>query len=207
MQRNHLGKILAIGIIVLFIGAGISSAISLNNNNVIILGNIQSTSTEITLNWKHLFPIIIDYYFIEHEQIKMVVKIIIIDLIFTGETTLEEILGYVDDNGLNPEEVYILPKIETIKITDGELYCNPGNFLSNLFGFNARGSYVRYKTWDYRHYGWHLKINSKQVSEKGGHLIGYYGFIRNNEDTWSYPPAWLNTISFNGYSCIAFHGC
>ena len=207
MKQVLYCKILAVFIIILLVGVVISSAKVLNYNNTIISDNFHSKSAELTLNWKHLIPIIFDYCFIKHDQIKMVVKNIIIDLIFTGKTTLEEILEYVDDNGLNPEEVYILSKIETVKTTDGQLLCNPGDFLSNLFGYNARGSYVRYKTWDYAHYGWHLEIDSRLVSEKGGHLIGYYGFVRNAEDTLSYPPAWLNSISFNGYSCIAFHGC
>ena len=207
MKSKLYCKILAVGIIVLFMGVSVSSAISVNNNEVIVSDIFNSVNSENYLNWKHLFPLIIDYYFIEHEQIKMVVKNIIIDLIFTGETALEEILGYVEDTGLNPDEVYLLSKIETTDWSDGLADCYPGDKCLDWFGYNSRGSYVRYKYRSDSIFGWHLEIDGDKVSEKSGHAIGYYGYV-NSGWNYLYPPGEYPTfILEDGYALIIFHGC
>jgi hypothetical protein len=213
MKNRWYRKILAVSIILLFMGVSVSFSFAVHikqhilNKDKITSVNVLSIQSGNILKRRHLIPLLISYYFIEHESIKIVVKDIIIDLIFSGEVTIEEILELVNNKGLKYDGVYILPKIETTKITDGELSCYPGDFLVNLFGYNARGSYVRYKTWYLALYGWHLKFNGNKVSQKGGHFIGYYGYLSNYYDWFSYPPGDYNTINFNGYSCIAFHGC
>ena len=214
MIKNRYYKILLIGSIVLLISISIQPTSAINND--LKIENSETSSESIVtfqsgdiLTRKHLIPIIIGYLYMDKEEveIKNILKDVIKELIFTGEVTIEKIMEFVEDRGLNADGVYIFPEIENIKDTDGELSCYPGNFFANLWGYNSKGSYVRYKTWYLALYGWYLAINGEVVSEKGGHLIGYFGFARSYYDPWSYPPGDYGSIDLKGYSYIAFHGC
>ena len=211
-KKTLLKKGLVVGIIVLFFGVGIHAAFavvtkqSIVNKDEISSQNIKYIQSGNKLTRKHLIPLIINYYYIEKDSVKKIVKDIIIELIFTGDATIEEILQIVNNSDLNPTGVYILSLIETTDWSDGLADCYPGNRFVYLFGYNSRGSYVRYKKDSGSIYGWHLKIDRNEVSKKSGHAIGYYGHVHSGI-AYYYPGEYPGFEMVAGFSLLVFHGC
>jgi hypothetical protein len=204
MNKIIIGVCIIIMLIIPSVNA-LYSKNALNNIKFSLVENEQGSSEE-ELTIKHIFPILKGYFFIEKDEIRDIIKKIVLEIISTGNATINEIEEIVISAGINVKEIYLFPDIKTTKTTDGELFCYPGNFRANLFGYNAKGSYVRYKTWFLALYGWNLEINGINVQEVGGHFVGYYGEIRCTYDTLLYPPGEYSYFNLEGNAILAFHG-
>ena len=74
----------------------------------------------------------------------------------------------------------------------------------DFLGFNSRGSYLRYKYDSGLIFLWHLKINGEEVSKKGGHVFGFYGFIQSG--MVSLPPGEYPCFKLWGSGILILHG-
>ena len=158
------------------------------------------------LSRNHILPILKAFFFINDNQIKQVIKGIIIDLLFTGNTSVDEIQDILDSQNMTVKEIYLLAEIKTSEYTDGSLNCYPGQIRTLFGGYNAKGSYVRYdKSYELPLYGWNLKINGENVTRDPGYFFGYYGHIRQSCE-WHKPNIYYDYFTLDGFTILAFHG-
>jgi hypothetical protein len=157
------------------------------------------------LTRNHIFSLIKSYVFIKDYKIKNIIKNIVIDLIFTGVTSLDEIQEILDSCGKTVNEIYLFAEIETSKQTDGFLDCYPGNFRTHFGGYDAKGSYIRYSKEYYDAlYGWNLKINGEDTKRNSGYFFGYNGYVRHVYE-WAPPGEYYHFI-LDGSAILTFHG-
>ena len=207
MKNTLFKKGLVVGIILIIL-IPTTSSLSYNTKRIKkeskINNNLIQNGTVLTIH--HIFPLLKGYVFIQDRQIKNIIKNIIIDLIFTGDTSLDEIQEILDSFGKTVKEIYLFAEIETSELTDGKLHCYPGNFRTQVGGYNAKGSYVEYfKSYELPLYGWNLKINGEKVTRDPGYFFGYYGHIRQSWE-WHKPNIYYDLFTLDGYAILTFHG-
>ena len=155
----------------------------------------------------HFLSILKGYFFIQDIQVKMVIKDILSNILFTGDATVDEIRDILDTHNMTVKEIYLLSEIKTSEYSDGHVRFFPGIFRA-LFGggFNARGIHIEYDDYiEVDWYGWNLKINGIGVKRDTGHFFGYYGYVRQCND-WDYPPIVYSNFKLDGYAILVFHG-
>ena len=158
------------------------------------------------LSRNHILPILKGYFFIEDTLIKHVIKHIIIDLLISGDTSIDEIQNILNSHNITVKEIYLLAEIKTFECSDGHAHCYPGYLRAWLGGFNAKGSYIVYNWYsDDYFYGWNLKINGEKVTRDTGHFFGYYGYVRQAMNM-NYPPIVYDCFELDGYAFLVFHG-
>ena len=207
VKTSVLYKTLVVGVIALFISFGIQSAFAITQTNDIKqLEKNLPVDFEDKLSAKHILPLLRGFFHIEKKEVQHIIRNTIIEIIKTGDATIDEIREYANSSEIIVKGIYLFAEVKTTKTTDGSLNCYPGNFRTHFFGYTARGSYVRYKTWYLALYGWYLEIDGNIVKEMGGHLFGYHGQINCNYDPWSYPPGDYSSFNINGNAILIFHG-
>ena len=201
-------KGLVVGIILLFVNVTVlsiasSKSIFISDENMVD-NEIEPIQYDKILTRKHIFPLLFNYYFIENEAIKNIIKNIIIELIFSGDASIDEIQEFVNASGINVERIYLLTYVKTLESSDGSADCYPGNILAHFLGYNSRGSYIRYKSNNQLIFFWHLFIDGHEVSERGGHLLGYFGHV--HSAVQYYYPGEYPLFSLDGFAILIFHG-
>lgn len=199
-------KILIGILIILMLLIPITSSLSCNTQKMKNSSKINNDliQNEDVLTKKHVVPLLKEYFFIKDNQIKNIIKNIIIEIINTGDASIDEIKDILDSCGKTVREIYLFAEIKTTRLTDGRLNCYPGNFFTHFIGYNARGSYIRYRTYNLALYGWNLQINGENVEKHAGHFFGYYGSVEQVYE-WA-PPGDYYYFFLDGYAILTFHG-
>jgi hypothetical protein len=207
MKNSLFKKVMLVGIILMIL-IPTTSSLNYTTQKIKIKSKVNNGLVEngTVLKRNHVFPLLKGYVFIQDYKIKNIIKKIVIDLIFTGETSLDEIQEILDSYSKNVDEIYLLAEIETPESTDGNLDCYPGNFRTHYGGYNAKGSYINYRKEYYDPlYGWNLKINGENTKRNSGYFFGYNGYVRQCYDQFS-PPSEFCYFILEGNAILVFHG-
>jgi hypothetical protein len=197
----HKNIPIVVGITILFLGLAIQPSIATIPPEKI---DIEPDNLENRLTRKHVLNFVKGYLFIFESKIKKIVRRIILEIIVTGDATIDEIKEILNSVGINFHEIYILVEIKTTQSSSGSITCYPGVIRTSLIGYIARGSYVRCKRSDSGSSGWFLEINGNKVEEKSGHFFGYFGYVKSSTDLSSpewYPPSYF---SLDGFATLVF---
>jgi hypothetical protein len=168
------------------------------------------TPSEKELTKKHIVHLYQGLVLTNKENIRCIIKEIILEIAKTGDATISEIKDIVESNGINSSKVSILSTIWTNYYSDGKLYCIPGIMRGYIYGYIAKSSLVLYNPQsEDGGWGWNLCIDREWVTKESGIIVGYSGYTRTNfEITFSGNQSRYINYNFKllGFGLLVFHG-
>ena len=194
-RKSLIGNLFIITILILI------SFTSVCSKDLEIKENVSSQPNK-ELKKNHIIYLIWGLITANNIKVKRILLQTIKEINRDGNDTISEIEEIAESCGADISNIFILSSIKTVDETHGGINCIPGQIRVWFFPiFIAKGSYVFYFT-DYWGFNWDLQIDGLKVSEKEGHIIGYFGLIEDiPADHGVYPPIFI----FDGYGILIFH--